>query len=359
MGRRKKASRSESPKPKDRLAGVLKWIGAATAVLTLVFGLHRLTDMVTTARETRREVAAMVATAELQGAAGNHEAAWQTLERATTLDPKARHVRAALEDAGMQWLAAARVRVGERTFSDIVDAVSPELTRSAALASGQRQADLLAHVGWGEFLRGRAGGGSGDPESHYRQALTIDPSNVYAHTMLGHWIAWRGGDLAEAARHFASALTDGRDRPWVRAMHFAALRNRPGEAADVLTMELGLELIGGGEAVEDDWSRELLRATERHLGPHCRRTSPPDDLATAGTGPGLPDQARLLEWLRDAGLADHERVSAEFFRACLLEADRQPEAALRAYRDLAGSLPPQSRYAPFVEAALVRLAPAP
>jgi hypothetical protein len=92
--------------------------------------------------------------------------AWQRYDEAITLSDRqplrqARGLRHAL--------AARNTRARERTFTDIVNRVLPVPGRAAS-ASGQHAADLLAHMGWADFLRIREGTGL-DPQAHYRKAL--------------------------------------------------------------------------------------------------------------------------------------------------------------------------------------------
>ncbi|HEX6631590.1 MAG TPA: hypothetical protein VF048_10875, partial [Gemmatimonadaceae bacterium] len=208
---------SEPPR-RDHWARVLKWVGGATAVLSLVFALQRAWQMVADARERQRVVAEALATAHTYEASGNYEAGWAALAQAAERDPEDDALREARETLAMRWLDDIRVTDGQRTFSEIVGMVQPVLARGAALAEGQRRADLLAHVGWGEFLRWREGERGLQPDGLYRQALATDSQNVYGHAMLGHWIAWTGGELPAVRRELDAALGGGRERPYVRRM---------------------------------------------------------------------------------------------------------------------------------------------
>jgi tetratricopeptide (TPR) repeat protein len=139
--------------------------------------------------------------------------------------------------------------------------------QGAASASGQRRADLLAHIGWAYFLRSRDGSSNIDPRRSYEAALEIDPGNPYAHTFLGHLIAWHGGELQEAQQHFASALAANRERPFVRSMQLAALRNR-GSSGDAQYVATVADMLKGGEPVESEARRYALFNIQRGCSGH-------------------------------------------------------------------------------------------
>src|SRR6185369_17631054 len=56
-----------------------------------------------------------------------------------------------------------------------------------------------------------------------RQALVTDPSNVFAHAMLGNWMTQNGGQTEEALRHLRIAGEQNRERPFVRSLQLGAM----------------------------------------------------------------------------------------------------------------------------------------
>ena len=152
------------PKDRDRVGRLLKWVGAASAVLGLVFALVRATEMVTDRVERGRRLRELQQLAQRQLAAGDHRAAWASVQAASTVDPRRPEVRRLQEDVAMAWIRVASIRVangddgpslGVRTFAELVDPLVATLDRGALAATGARQADLLAHRGWAEYLRGK------------------------------------------------------------------------------------------------------------------------------------------------------------------------------------------------------------
>jgi tetratricopeptide (TPR) repeat protein len=174
-------------------------------------------------REQTRQVTALVKQGQLQADSGNYASAWNLLERAAGIDPASSEVIAARERLAMEWLENARGSELTGSLKEIADKVSPVLSRGAVAGKGERAADLLAHMGWADFLRLRQGVGGLDPTQHYRRAIEIDPSNVFAHTMWGFEILRQGGSVADANRHFAIALESKRKREYVRHMQISAL----------------------------------------------------------------------------------------------------------------------------------------
>lgn len=253
---------------------ILKIVAGTTAVLSLIFGIRQGLIYIGDMRARDQRVGELLSMAELQRQSRDYRAAWTSLGEAALLHAKNDSVRRARENLAMKWLENASGSQG-MTLAGIGDSAATVLTRGAITASGQRRADLLAHLGWAEFLRWRDRERQLDPAARYRQALDADPQNVYAHTMLGHWALWSRRDsasLAEANRHFAAALQSGRERPYVRGMTFAALRNASNEAADLEILRLTNEMRLAKEVLEPEdrdrvWGvyNRVLRFNTREL----------------------------------------------------------------------------------------------
>jgi hypothetical protein len=100
-----------------------------------------------------------------------------------------------------------------------------------------RSADILAHLGWAHWLNQKIAFKEFDgAEPLFRQALAIDPSNVFANAMIGNWLLQRHGDGAAAIREFQTALGTGKERPLVRAMQIGGLlhNDEPGMRAELV-----------------------------------------------------------------------------------------------------------------------------
>ena len=215
------------------LVRIFKGVGYATALLTLLFGISRIWDAGTAyyarkaqANALKSQVAEMLAVAAVQRAGSDYPAAWETIEKAgaVQLTPDVVHAQ---EDLAMEWLRWIRVPEGQ-TSTSIVNKVSPLLTRGVIKSQGSRKADLLAHLGWGDYLRFRENQRQLHPDSYFDEALKEDASNVFAHAFKGFWIIWNRGALKEATSHFQAALDSKREREMVRELQFAALFNYAG-----------------------------------------------------------------------------------------------------------------------------------
>lgn len=169
-----------------------------------------------------RESAELAAASQLCGS-GSHAVGWDQFALIVAARPDDGAARRAREDCGMQWLREMRAVAEKETFSAQVAKIQPVLAQGLAGATGERRADLRAHLGWAEFLRSRDGVAAADPLPHYQAALADDAANVYAHGMWAHYKVWTSGRLeAEAKQHYAAAAGSPRDRTWLRGMQFAS-----------------------------------------------------------------------------------------------------------------------------------------
>jgi len=209
-----------------KFSTILKWVGYATAILSLIFGVRELVKIISDRFESHRKVVALLVTEDVELKGRDYASAWQTLEQASKSEPDSAKVRLAQENLAMAWLENIHVRE-KQEWSSIVDKLEPVLTRGiASTKDSQRSADLLAHVGWCYFLRTRDGIFGMDPADAYSRAVQKDPNNPYAEAMWGHWTLWNGGKLGEASKHFAAGLVSGRRREFVRDLQCAAVSER-------------------------------------------------------------------------------------------------------------------------------------
>jgi tetratricopeptide (TPR) repeat protein len=221
----------------------------ALVVFLVVAGLWQGLSWRLARREQTRQVMALVKQGELQADSGNYASAWSLLEQAGALHPASSEVMDVQERLAMEWLENARGSQLTGSLKDIADKVSPVLSRGAVVAKGERSADLLAHMGWGDFLRSREGAGGLDPTQDYRRAIEIDPGNVFAHTMWGFQILTKGGSVADANRHFAIALRSKRKREYVRHMQISALLWTHDPKRENEAIRVANEIRSGGETM--------------------------------------------------------------------------------------------------------------
>lgn len=301
------------------------WIGGAAGVL-LVAAAALLGYQHTQEQRAREQARLAREAAELGAAvqlceAGNHAVAWKQFATLALARPADEPLRIAREDCGMRWLREARIVGDKETFTALVEPIQPVLAQGLGLSRGERRADLAAHLGLADFLRGRDGVPT-DPRPMYKAALADDPGNVYAHGLWAHYAAWTSGRLDDEMRsHFEAAAKSSRERPWLRRLQFSVAFNRGehnGYALEVLNqMRLGGEQP---DASQRDlvWRRLIdwgLTAPPGERDHVLGYLSPADALAT-------------FEWLYPSGQTVAERQPLHRYAQALLQAraGRQDEA---------------------------------
>ena len=238
------------------MARVLKIVAGASAILGLIFAVRQSTIYVGDYRGKQKRVSELLAVADLQRASRDYRGAWTSLRDAAATGARADTVQLARENLAMAWLGDASTASG-LSLGTIGDTLTSTLTRGALGASGARKADLLAHLGWADFLRWRDGQRQLDPAARYRQALAADSQNLYAHAMLGHWVLWQGDDIAEANRHFAAALASGRQRRYVRRLQLSALGNTSGNEARLEMLRVANDMRISGDSLDESQRSRL------------------------------------------------------------------------------------------------------
>jgi tetratricopeptide (TPR) repeat protein len=282
-------------------------------------------------RERSRQVIALVKQGHLQAGSGNYAGAWDVLEKAGAINPESVEIINAQEQLAMEWLENARGSQLTGSLKDIADKVSPVLSRGAAAGKGERSADLLAHMGWADFLRLRQGVGGLDPTQHYHRAIEIDPGNVFAHTMWGFEVLRKGGSVANAERHFAIALESKRKREYVRHMQISALLWTRSQELENEAIRIANEMRSRGETMPLDtwrlWDIYYQRLISGQGKPQFLTVlSPTDHLAT-------------FRWLYPEDRFPKEKAHMYLYMlAQLQEITGDRTNALASYRQLRGGL---------------------
>jgi len=339
-----------TPARRRLIPTALKWVGGFTAVLSLIFGVQQLAESVSALRQRDRQTKELLRTSQMQEAARDYPAAWDSMAEADRLTNGRREVRIAQESLAMDWLEHARLGPDQQRFSDIVGKVAPILDRAASTAQRARKADLLAHLGWAEFLRSRDGVATLAPDHYYKEALKTDPQNVYAHAMLGHWILWHGGKVTDAREQFSLALAGGSHHDYVRAMQLSGYENVRNGEADVELVRVVGDMVIKGDRVDPENRSALWAIYSFHFdSDEARRQQllaavpPADQLATFSSLFDVPDfdQSRF--------------VSREFYRAILEEAAGQRTPALQTLLSVRPKLTRDSAMRNEIEQSIKRL----
>lgn len=347
--------------PTGRLSAVLRWVGALTAVLTLIFGLYQLTNLISDSRARKREVAELEKLSSLQKREGDYANAWDNLEQAAKVDSgtqlaklfgqqsrQTREVEIAREDLAMAWLEEVSLVHGQ-TFTEVVNKLEPVLRLGADTSSGARKADLLAHLGWADFLHQREVPWAGHPKQYYLEAIKQDPQNPYANANLGHWELWSNINMPAARRDFAAALASGRARDYVRKTQLAALQNHHDDECEEELLRVVNDMRRNHEPV-DDRTRSRVWALYYFAdsGEHSFKR-------LIGAVPASEQAATFRALFYDADFDESKRAERDIFLAILLEAAGEREAARNSLRTMRKSLPPDSDWASRTDAMIKRL----
>ena len=268
---------------RGRLRRRVLWGAAAVVVVALtVFGYRQLqTQQAAAEEQARLDGAAQRALALCSD--GNPSDGFAQLAALAQQAAAPPSVQRAQQDCAMHWLRRARVTEGHSNFEQLVAPLKPPLLQAlVAGASGERAADLRAHLGWADYLVTRDGRNmSLDPIASYRQALQDDAGNVYAHAMWAHALLMRSGERREEALvHFDAALKSGRDRAFVRTLQLGAMLGNNSLVSD--TLRVLDQMRQGGEALDADrgeriWSSIYGGAYRESDARRLLASLPPDD----------------------------------------------------------------------------------
>ena len=318
------------------LGTILKWVGGSAAVISLLTGMVQVNGLFRSWQSRQEAGTELVKGARLQASASDYAGAWKLYEQALQLEPGSRGARDGQADLAMQWLRNAHAS-DNQSFTQLVDPLLPVLYRAAASGNARKAADALAHIGWANYLKNRGLGtaSSGElagpkVEEQFQAALKAERGNVYAHAMWGFWIAYRGGPLSEADRHFSEALKTGRERQYVQSLQIWAYLNREGDPdSDVELIRMVDDMRRNHEVIESEVEK--------------RRVVEDVYLYTTGTTEGVvnkivsavpaADHLATLMWLvRGTNLESDRRC--RFYHARLSEGAGDLSTALAEYKAL-------------------------
>jgi tetratricopeptide (TPR) repeat protein len=276
------------------------------------------------ARDVHERVTRVIGVTNSEVEAHEYSDAFRTVSAALSQLPGQGELQKAQQQVAMVWLRNIRVRTGEETFSKIVSQLRPVLASGALTATGEAAGDLLAHLGWCEYLRARDGEDHADPISYFKKAVDADRSNPYAHSMWAFWILFNRGALTEAEQHFQLAVMANRERSWVRNDQInALLLNQANEREAVRTantMRLEQTPVDEPDRLWFIYEEALLRQvdTEEFLN----LMTPAEHIAT-------------FKWLfPDPPSSDTKLSVYKFLLGRLEEAAGDREYALSAYRGI-------------------------
>jgi tetratricopeptide (TPR) repeat protein len=165
------------------VANARKWIGGATALISLMLRTYQLHGIWSDIQEKSQTVDEFVRAAWLQVQTGNFQMALACVGEALELEPAS----AVARDQQVA-IAMARVRDIEvySHFSldpdqKAVDPLLPFLYRGAVSENETQAADALAHIAWTYHALREFGYPTAEIASYFQEELNKDPQNAYVH----------------------------------------------------------------------------------------------------------------------------------------------------------------------------------
>ena len=206
-----------------------------------------------------------MALAQGQTKQGEYEAAVRSYQNILKADPLNRQAQEGQLDAAMLWVENFQVlgREGQNT-ADLaapkLDEIMPVLDAGLAREKGSRAADVQAHLGWAHWLNWHIAQREYGPaaEQNLRDALKVDPSNVYANAMLGNWMLQNNGSFQEAIEHLRTAAATGKERPLVRTMQLGGLIYKETSGARAEVVRVANDMRKNGEPLDGDEKGRIL-----------------------------------------------------------------------------------------------------
>ncbi len=309
---------------------ILKIVTAVSAVIGLGLAIRQVVVYTTEYRARRERVATLLESSRLQFEGGDYFSAWASLNQAIKTDPDNRELQVRREDVAMAWLDHSRTGGSIPTLTALIDTVSPALSQGFLHADTVRKADLLAHMGWGDFLRWREGQVSLDPVGRYQASLELDPRNPYALAMLGHWLVWQGIGLDTARAYFERALGAGRAHEYVRGMQVAAWANSRTEYAQIELIRIANEMRKARESLGE--GRDKIWSAYSDLLWTPTRPDPPAGLTSAVS---VDDLLLTYRWaFESSGYPDSHKLEYQVNLAQLRGLIGDTEMATKGYREV-------------------------
>jgi tetratricopeptide (TPR) repeat protein len=306
----------------------------------------------------------MFATAKTQAERGEYESAVRTYQSLLKTDPQNRAAMDLQVDAAMGWLEDFHVVApaggnAEDLAGALLADIMPVVDAGLARSNGQRPraADILAHIGWAHWLNQHLAYREFGPaaERDLRQALHIDPSNVFAHAMLGNWMMQTGGRTGEALQHFRIAVEGTKARPFVRRLQLGVMVYPRDPETRVALIRVANEMRRNGEPIDD---RQRLRILSAYNPTVNSAEEISETLLAVPPGDAWATYLWLAQPGTDGSGSEYQRVQHDFIHASILEIERKRQEALAAFQTLRSELKRRGydgRIASYVDGAITRL----
>ena len=314
---------------------ILKWIGVVTAVIGLIAGVRGLLGPVGNWWSQGRQVKTMLAAGKSQADLGEYGAAFETYSDLLKNNPSNIDATHARLDVAMLWLENFHVSGQDdkevtQKAGALLQRISPVLEAGLSNGKGYRAADVVAHLGWLNWLKVNLTYEGEKVEENFERALEMDPANVYANAMMGEWLLENNRSLEEAMKHFRIALQSGKARPFVRECELGSMiyDDAPGVRTELIRVVN--DMRKQGETIRDS---RRARVHSYYYDPASG--SDKDLRETLMAVP--PDEGwATYQWV-DRPLTEQEpfgQVQRQFIQASLWEIAGKRDDALRLFLQL-------------------------
>jgi tetratricopeptide (TPR) repeat protein len=312
-------------------------IGSISAIIGLCVTIGGGVTWYITHRNQHAQSDAKMALAQAQARQNEYQASVQTYADILKADPLYRAAQDRQLDETMVWAENFSVLVPEgqdtsAAAAPLIDEIMPILDAGFTRATGTRNADIQAHIGWAHWLNhhiaAREFGSSA--EQNLRAALVTDPSNVYAHAMLGNWMIQNNRSFNEAVEHFNAAVATGKVRPFVRTFQLSGLRDSDDTGARAALVKAMNDMRKDGEPIEEEDKYRILEFCFNNAV--YNRADLVESLSAVS-----PDDAwQTYLWLDDQKTQDAKRqqIVHEFIAANIAEISGDKQKSLDEYRVL-------------------------
>lgn len=252
----------------------LKWVGGATAVLSLVALSIQLTEIVQNSLKTRVSVGQLVKVAGLLRAKNDLTGAQEMLDQALRLDPgdfSAHQLQVQIAMQQIRRNVYYSLAGGETEWDAEVKPLILKIRRGIGHRDPRFAADVYAHLGWAYSLLSAR-----QPSimNFYEEALALDPDNVFANAFWGGTCLriFKGlGDpckacgedpLETACHHFRLALAQKREHTLIQQIAFSNLLWRSmstGTQGAIEALVLAKDFLKKGSDGAHKYGWELLQ----------------------------------------------------------------------------------------------------
>jgi len=313
---------------------VLGWIGVVTAVIGLITGLSGVVGPLKGWWSAGRQARTMLAAGQKQAELGEYDAAFTTYSDLLKDDPgniAAVHARL---DVAMLWLENFRVmgqnddEVTQKARA-LLQRLTPVLESALSGSKEYRAADVVAHLGWLNWLKVNLTYEDENVEDNFRRAIQMEPANVYGNAMMGEWLVQNHGSLEEAKKDFAVALATGKARPFVRECQLGAMIYNETSGVRPELVRVVNDMRKQGEPIADGRRGRVRSLFDPGMGTD-------EELHEVLTAVPPDEEWETLQWL-DRPLGQWTPFTAlqrQFIQASLWEIAGKRDDALKLFRQL-------------------------